>query len=162
LPVIVFALFVMLCICSNTLFCFRCLLCENCVTLFYVIICFVLFICSMSSFFMVGLQIHCLRTCCQGAFFRGSIARTTHLIVTHDGSNDAVLSKEVPFGGQNDDNSSVGVCSPKTANIVIVSRETVCVSNPSHSSPSILIHTPPFFILFPHSSARLGNSQLSS
>jgi len=35
-------------------------------------------------------------------------ARTTHPILTHDGSNDVVWSKEVPFGDKNDDNLSSG------------------------------------------------------
>jgi len=47
-------------------------------------------------------------------FFRRSTARTTHPILTHDSSNDAVWSKEVPFVGQNDENLSFGGEQPQT------------------------------------------------
>jgi len=46
-------------------------------------------------------------------FFHRSTAQTTHLILTHDGSNDAVWSKEVPIGGQNDNNLYFARLQPK-------------------------------------------------
>jgi len=44
-------------------------------------------------------------------------------ILTHDGSNDAVWSKEVPFGCQNDYNLSFGGMQPKNRQYFGVSLE---------------------------------------
>jgi len=50
--------------------------------------------------------------------FRSSTARTTQPIVMHDGSNDAVWFKEVPFMGQNDDKLSFGGLQPPKPPII--------------------------------------------
>jgi len=49
-------------------------------------------------------------------FSRKSTARTTHPILTHDGSIDAVWSKEVPFGVRMITIYLLGSAAPKTAN----------------------------------------------
>jgi len=49
--------------------------------------------------------------------------RTTHPILMHDSSNDAVWSKEALFGGQNYDNLCYGGLQPQYHQYFSVSRE---------------------------------------
>jgi hypothetical protein len=73
-------------------------------------------------------------------FLYASTAQTIQPISTHDGSNDAVWSKEVPFGGGNDVKLFLGVEIPKNPNFLTPDAENPAKSIHSNNFWTV-IHT---------------------
>jgi len=85
-------------------------------------------------------------------FFHRSTSRTTHPMLTHDGSNDAACSKEVPFGGSEWWKFIFwGSAAPKTANILASEGKSqlkldcsVTFKNTKYTNIVVIYVTPPF------------------